>query len=243
MLSILLQSLFSNHSLQPENITPSIHLGNKQYVISWLIVACFASLVWIATTDRKKLSLLISAALSNRNVEQLIRKEYAISNRLSIVLSIVFVFICTLLIHQTNNHFGWLKTNETNPNLLYLKISGVVFLFFLVKMVLIRATGFIFERENETFLHVFNIFLFNEVTGLLLFPLVILARFSPAQAAEILLYVAVGLMALMYLIKFLRLLLFASDSHEISKIHLFLYLCTLEILPLVVVIKMFVSRI
>lgn len=236
-------SLFNGHSLQPENLIPSVHHSNYQYWISWLLIACFAAVVWIMASNRKKLSLVISAAISNRNVEQLIRNEYALSNRLSVALSALFLIITTIFIYQTNYHFGWIKTSISEPAILFGKILATLVIFFTLKFILIWAVGLIFDRQQESFLHIFNIFLFNETIGIFIFPAVVFIQYASTGMGAFLLYVLTGFFTVGYLTKFARLLFLGAGNKGISKTHLFLYLCTLEILPLVVIIKLFVGRI
>ncbi len=235
-------SLFDNHSLQPSSFSPSLHLTNSQYWLSWLIIVCFAALVWMMATYRKKLNLVVSAAISNRNIEQLIRNEYALSNRLSIVLSLLFLVVSSIFISQTNSYFNWINTIHHEPYVLFIKVFFFLLSFFTLKIILIRFSGLLFEKQQESFWHVFNIFLFNEVLGIFAFPLVVLIQYSPSAVGVFLSYFIIGLFGMSYLYKFIRLLLLGGGKKGISGIYLFLYLCTLEILPLVVVIKLFVSR-
>jgi hypothetical protein len=236
-------SLFNNHSLQPQNFAPSLHITNSEYWISWLIIGCFSALVWMVATYRKKLNLVVSAAISNRNVEQLIRNEYALSNRLSVVLSILFLIVTTIFICQTNTHFNWVNATTTEPTTLFVRTFIYLLLFLTLKQTLVRIAGLIFEKQQESFWHIFNIFLFNEVLGIFAFPIVVLIQYSSPGVGIFLSYLIIGLFGLSYLYKFARLLFSGGSKKGISQIHLFLYLCTLEILPLVVVIKLFVSRI
>lgn len=235
--------LFNNHSLQSENISPILNPVNTQQWISWLSVACFALIVWMFTTERKKINLLIGAAISNRNVEELIRKEYAISNRISIVLSLVFLITSSLFIYQTDVYFNWINTPPGSAGVVFSKIFACVLSFIIVKALVIRSIGFVFELEQESFMHVFTIFLFNEVIGLFIFPLVVFTQFSHSALSTAFLYITIAFFAFMYIYKLLRLMVFGQNNLQISKIHLFLYLCTLEILPLIVTIKLFVSGI
>jgi hypothetical protein len=97
--------------------------------------------------------------------------------------------------------------------------------------------GFISEGTREFSEIQFNLTNFYRVLGLLLFPIVALLGFLPMDNPQYLAFAGISLMVFFYLLFLLRsgkILL----RNRVSIQYLFLYLCTLEILPLVLIGKL-----
>jgi hypothetical protein len=86
-------------------------------------------------------------------------------------------------------------------------------------------------------LGVYFSFLFDRVMGVILFPIVVLLFFSPINSSPILLVFSVVIIALFLLIKIFWLWKIGIGGFGLSRYYLFLYICTLEILPLLVFTK------
>jgi hypothetical protein len=90
--------------------------------------------------------------------------------------------------------------------------------------------------------YIFNIFLSANAIGLFLFPVIICLEYANISA-RYLMNIGLFMLLLFYTIRVLKGIAIAYVSGRFSVFHLFLYLCALEILPLIVLIKLLVSRI
>ena len=109
--------------------------------------------------------------------------------------------------------------------------------FFLTKAIIIRLLGHIFLIKSLAKLGVYFSFLFDRVMGIILFPIIVFMFFSPISTSPILLTFSVVIIALFLLIKIFWIWKIGIGSFGLSRYYLFLYLCTLEILPLLVFTK------
>ncbi len=119
---------------------------------------------------------------------------------------------------------------------LYLIVLVVVNAYFMFKILLYKVLGSIFSQRETTGELVFNMMLFNNVLGLLLLPVSTIHSMVPAFGVYSLFIVPV-LIAIFYLMSLVRSIYFASRA-GISIFYLILYLCTLEILPILLVVKL-----
>jgi len=83
-----------------------------------------------------------------------------------------------------------------------------------------------------------NILIYNLVLGILLLPLLLLIIYT---YHELFLFIAGGLAIFILGLRFIRGIAIGLSDSKFSLIHLFLYLCTLEILPLAFAAK-FLSK-
>lgn len=119
---------------------------------------------------------------------------------------------------------------------LYLIVLVVVNAYFMVKILIYKILGSVFSQRETTGELVFNMMLYNNILGLILLPVSTIHSMVPAFGAFSLFIVPV-LIALFYLMSLIRSIYFAVRV-GISIFYLILYLCTLEILPILLVVKL-----
>ena len=234
------QSLFKNHLLETKDFNPRPNSISDQYWISCLLLLIFTIYVWLKIAYRKKIKQNFNAFFTNRAITQL-SEEQALSSRLSVFLSIIFVVVWSLFIYQLNSFYGWHLSSQSGL-LFYLQLCAIIVLTYFVKMETVKLLGFIFKTENESSEYIFNIFLFNKMTGLFLLPVVVCIAFCKQISPHYFIHIGLILLALMFLYRSLRGFIIAFGNSKISRFYLFVYLCTLEILPLIVLTKTFMGK-
>jgi hypothetical protein len=108
--------------------------------------------------------------------------------------------------------------------------------YFLVKILLYKILGSIFSQRESTGELVFNMMLYHNVLGLILLPVSTIHSLVPDFGIASL-FIVPGLVALFYLMSLIRSIYFAIRV-GISIFYLILYLCALEILPILLVVKL-----
>ena len=178
----------------------------------------------------KSFWLITQAAFSQRHANQFLRETNNFN--ISYYLFPFFVLIFSLFFA----HPSW---NQTSWSILV--ITEILFwlsLFLGVKYLIIRWIGHLFQQLYLFEEVIFFSFLFEKVAGLLLFPILILSIYSPFDS---ILFLELGFLLVLffYLLKWARMLYLGFFKRSFSKTHLFIYICILEILPLVVIAKYF----
>jgi hypothetical protein len=125
--------------------------------------------------------------------------------------------------------------------LIFLICFTVLFLFFQAKNLLLKLLGIFSESLTDTREYMFNVQNHYKVLSILLWPLVALIAWLPFQSQHV--FMATGLVLtalfyLFYLIRGTRILI----KKQYSIFYLFLYLCTLEFLPLLLLFKVVQTR-
>jgi hypothetical protein len=120
---------------------------------------------------------------------------------------------------------------------LWLASVAVVALLYIAKFVGLKLSGWIFGMSVAVDTYIFIVFLVNKILGVALLPVVILLAFSrePVRSASATL--GVLLVAGMLIYRFIRSYRPVWEEVQMSRFHFFLYLCTFEIAPLLLIYK------
>jgi hypothetical protein len=230
-------SIFTSSELKTENIKPAL-LNNTEY--SWLTGILILSFIIYTITQflyPKRLKQIFNASFGRRYINQLIRDGGLFEERITIGLLFIFFTTTSTFIFQAIRFI--LNIELPYPVLTFFGIFVGLFLFWLLKVSLIKFLGFVFMNQSAAFEYNLTSLVYLQVIGLLLLPLSLPAIFqNPYLFTKIgLAFVLVGL-----LINLLRGFLVGLYNTKFSLFYLILYLCTLEILPLVIVIKIFTNH-
>ena len=120
---------------------------------------------------------------------------------------------------------------------IFLKIAGVIILIYLIKAISFNLFSQIIKLEKEFSVYLTNVVIFNEAIGLIFIPFIVLLIYMPFENKKWIYVIAITLFAILYIYRFIRGIIIITSSTKFSKFYLFLYLCTLEILPSLLLIK------
>ncbi len=110
--------------------------------------------------------------------------------------------------------------------------------FFLIKQILLRFIGYVFPLQNLMIYYSFMITIFSSILGIALFPINVLLGFAPLTVALIALYIGLVILVAAYLYRYMRGIIAAGPYILFYRFHFFIYLCTVEIAPALVFIKL-----
>jgi len=171
--------------------------------------------------------------------QQQIREQVLQAPQPSLLLNILFIvtgglYAAYLLVHYHYN-------GGLNFWILYLNCMVALVVIYLVKFLVLKFCGWVFNISRGTDTYIFVVFLVNKMLGIFLLPFLILITFSGPQAGEI--YITISLVMVFV---FLLYRVFASYRPIASEIKLtpfqfFLYICAFEIAPLLLIYKVLLA--
>ncbi|HMN88703.1 MAG TPA: DUF4271 domain-containing protein [Saprospiraceae bacterium] len=109
---------------------------------------------------------------------------------------------------------------------------------FLAKHLLLSVVGLIFPIQKETAFYSFVIMIFSIIIGLLFVPVNLALAYGPASIRQGLLYGTLLAIGLIYLYRVLRGLIIANRFLLFHKFHFLLYICSVEIAPVMILVKL-----
>jgi len=175
-------------------------------------------------------------AFLNDNMLKLKHREQGSFLHLSLVMLYFFFFInagffCYLVLRE----LGW--ESNSNPQLLLYCVLGISAVF-LIKHLFLRILGAIFPIEKEIKQYNFTIGVFNIILGFTLLPFNLLIAYGQSDLPKHLIYSSLIIITLIYGFRVIRSLLIGSRYISLHKFHFFMYLCTVEIAPTLVLVKL-----
>ena len=189
---------------------------------SFLLIAILKGYYW------KHAKLLFMGVFAQRYANQFLREENAFTERVNAITFFLMSINFTLIILKITQSFELLSVG-----LILVYVSG----FFLFKMGLIKLLGFILKTKDLSKLAVFFSMLFDRTLGFILFPLVVLLYFFSFEVSTIVLVISFVLFLILILMKLFWLWKIGTNSFGLPQFYIFLYLCTLEIFPLLILGK------
>jgi hypothetical protein len=227
-------SLFTGHRLPVRLMHPDTKPDTTaDYTISAMLL-CLLIYTWVQRFYAKRLRQVFKAAALPRFLNQLERDGNLFTERISVGLSVIFILVITLAIGQiAENKFG-VEFSKEGGGLLYLVLCGLVCSIWLIKSSFIKMLGIIFKTENYAQAYLLNNLIFNMITGIILFfPVVMTAYVDP----ELYTWLSILIIFIVLIYKVIRGILIGLANSDFSILYLFVYLCTLEILPYVILYR------
>ncbi|MBP8034202.1 MAG: DUF4271 domain-containing protein [Bacteroidia bacterium] len=228
-------SIFSGHTLKPIHTTPIFNASSTSYWPGILLFLIFSIYVLIRISEPKKILKIFISVFSLQEAKQLFREEFKLTKRASLFLAIGFVLVVAFLIQITNQYFGIILTEQSHLKQ-YVFFVGVICATYLIKFLANYLLAFISSNNDLGKEYLFNVFVYSQTIGIILFPLIVCLQFTK-YPAELFLYPALVICAGFYVLRMFRGFIISVTEQNVGILYIFLYLCALEILPLLVLIK------
>jgi len=231
-----LQLVNPDTSINKDLVLPVQHLNSDN--TTWLSFLLLFVLLIFATVKAgwsKYIQNLFQSIVNYSTAERMFReRNYSFSHG-AFRLDVVFYLVFSVFLFQLINFFRLDFT--AGGYTLYIFCLAGTFVYFLAKKLLYKYTGFLFENTNETSEFLFNLNNTNRVTGMVLIPVVASLAFSPFSSLKIPVIIGILIVAAIYFLLVFRGVVILLRK-QFSILYLFLYFCTLEFLPLVLVYKL-----
>tara|TARA_Y100000385_G_scaffold16222_1_gene16401 strand:+ start:9218 stop:9847 length:630 start_codon:yes stop_codon:yes gene_type:complete len=196
--------------------------SSTQWVFLSLILILFY-IAFLKFNYTTQFSLILKSSFSQKYSNQFLREESNSSNKLHLLP--VFILSFTLFLSYQNPTMGY-----------YANLIFWVGLFFIAKYFCLIFLGYIFEKNYLFEEVIFQSFLYEKVVGVVLFPFTLILFYGPFQQEFMFRFITIFLLlALLY--KWLRMLFLSFFNSSLPKSHIIIYLCTFEILPIIIIVK------
>lgn len=205
----------------------------------WIIVALLALLLYTALLNliwNAEIKQVFSSFYGKRSLSQLSGKEEAtISAGAFLGLFILFGSTFGLFLYQLANYknvyytvsglglFGWL--------------SALILILFAAKFLILKALGFIFDAKNVVSEYISLLYLTYFNAAFVFLPVTVCFSLLATALIPALIWVVVVVLAVVFAWLYLRSSVNIISNIRFHKFYLFIYLCALEICPILILIK------
>lgn len=236
-------SFLSPHLLQIKNNNSQIL---KTYSNDWILVIliiCFSLFSWTFYNSSKRFKQILHAAFTNRAINQLSRDGDLLKEKISVSLIAIYLISITLFIYQIGHYFVNFKALGFYNIISFLKLLFIISLLTLAKWLITKFIGFLFKNTSASNGYLLNSLIFNINTGIILLLIDILIFYAETVYTNSLIIFGLLLLLIINTIRYFRYIIIGISYSKFSQFYLFLYLCTLEILPLLILLKVSIGLI
>ena len=229
----------SINSYQRSDQIPEYQLGNKiARGELWIVTSIAFLLILFAFLKHvfdKQLTIIVQSFFSNRVLSNTNKDDNLFTSWPFLILFIHFGFTIGLFFYLAAKYQA-LNFIE-NGFQIFVTISIAIILFYKFKIVILRLLGFFFNLQKPINEYISILYLSYFNAALLFLPLVIAFALSPPQYGEFYMVLATVLLALIFTFQLIRAGINILSQNRFSKVYLLLYFCTLEICPILILIK------
>lgn len=205
---------------------------------SWVLIIIVLLMLGFGMLKKafpKHIDSIVESFYSNRMLNQISKEGNLFSSWPFLFFFILFGFTIAMflylvgksaLLHFDLDGFDW-----------FLVLTAIVIGLFSLKILILRILAFLFDLRKmvQEYTSILYLSYFN--TALIFLPLVVVFSLTPFRFAGIITYLALILVAFIFIFQFIRAGALILSNYQFPKVYLFIYLCALEICPLLILLK------
>lgn len=229
----LRQSLFTHHGMPVQHEQPVARRNDA--VPAWMFVVLMVlTVLTFVYYNSRKISIveLLKATIDSHATDRLVRSCNMVRTSSLVPAGILVASTLGVAVFQV-------AMAHTGPGG-YLLLAGAMALAYLLRNVVVRLLGNIFESREPVAAYITSNYLYHLVLATAVLPLLFLQVYMPWGNMAVL-YVIVALTALTFVMRLARGAKIFLTISKGSSFYLFYYLCTVEIVPFLVLIKWLVD--
>ncbi len=224
----------------PKKVNPTEEaFGNNSFLLGVILFGLLAMAV-LVTSLRPFLVKCYRAVLNENMLNQIYRERET-----GLFLPYFLLYILFFL-HAGTFLFLLLKFAKISfaisPLLLVIGCVLFVALLFFLKHLILAVVGAIFPIKREVSIYSFTIMVYSIMLGMGLAPANLMIAYAPTQLISILIVATLIMIVLLYTVRAFRGLLLANNYLRFHIFHFLLYICTVEIVPVLVLYKMITNQ-
>lgn len=207
----------------------------ESHTSGWILLILlfgFSSLAYVRTMHRKRFTMLMQTFINWKVAKQIIRYEKVYAHPVNLLMNLNFILCFPLFFSLWANELG-----EVNMPLLslYFSILAPFLIYQLCKLAIYKSSGWLFNEQETIEEYIFQTNLFNKYLGVVYLVLLCFLIYSPISST-FLAQLGVVILLSFLLFQLIRGLLIGRE-HGNQLYLIILYLCTLEILPWLIIGK------
>ncbi len=221
-----------------KSLEAQIQLNEKASRERWVIAVIGLLLLFIGIVNAafpNEVSSIIQAFYNDRMLMQINKEDTLYSSWPFVFLYILFGFATGLFIYQCNLYY--IGNKATNGPETFLGIAFFVMLLFALKIVATRFLGFVFDIQRVVREYVSILYLSYFNAALVFLPIILTLSLIPQDHIRWVIPLAFFVVLCLFVFRFAKTASNVFINHRFSKFYLFMYLCCLEIAPVLILIK------
>ncbi len=201
--------------------------------VPMILLVCFILLAWGRLFFRRRLEMIFRAVFAKNYANQLIREGNIFNERIGLILFFNYLNMMALIVYLSLPVLN-IDMPDIPPGMFYIFLTGFFLGLWIFKVIIVKLLSALFNTVEHSRELLANMYIYNLFAGIIMLPAVACMAFADS---ELFFYIILAIIPLVYILRIIREAVIGFRLINFSVFHLFLYLCTLEILPLIVLAK------
>ena len=207
--------------------------------ILYTVLGILIVIAWIRVIYDKFINHILESSFNYQRSLQLYSDPGVVRKRILFLFNILYLISTGLYSYLLMSYYSWFPMGIKGFRL-FLAVTGFIAGLMIIRYIALKLTGYIFKCKELFDEYLFQLFLFSKLTGLVLVPFIFAIAYSRGITETVIVYASYAAIALVFILRIARSLRFIFKN-AVLLFYLILYLCTLEILPVLVIVKLILS--
>jgi len=216
-----------------------MHFTRSYDRLFYLLLGILFYFALIKVVFSKYLSNLLNLFFRVSMRQQQIREQVLQSPLPSLLLNILFVIVGGLYLSFIARYFN--VAPRADLLVLLSNFSVVLAAIYLIKFLVLKSSGWIFNIQRATDTYIFIVFLTNKIMAILLLPFIVMLSFSATFVDQMAVTLSLILVLMLFVYRFVASYAPLRKEIKMNGFHFFLYLCAFEIAPLLLIYKVLLT--
>lgn len=204
-------------------VPPNIH--TLTYVL--LAVSLFL-LAWVFSNYRNQAFKIFRAAVSEQQKNNLIREDSESIKKVNRLLNIIFFINLILLLYSVNFRYNFFSIKSNSDIIIY---SSLILILFALKTVFNLILAWVFNTKSLFLLYLKDNYMKLKLFSILSIISTFLILFS-TKSYPFFIFISWFALVILWIIRCFKAYKYSMEYKSFSIVYAFLYICTLEILPI-----------
>lgn len=200
-----------------------------------LVIGFVLFFLYLRTVFGKQIKQFYSSAFNRVKAVNVFEERGIITGRVSFILNIFYFFVLGLLGMHIMDFTGFI-IRGVNPLGLFFILTSLFLAVYILKYLFGIILGYLLDFSEYTSAYFFHAFIFNKTYAIFIFPFLLVIPYVDNEWALLLLRGSIIIYGIFYVLRTFRIFIL-SIQINLSVFYLFLYLCALEIVPILVIVK------
>jgi len=178
---------------------------------------------------------IILRSFYNKRSVQAGKEESLLNSRAFLAMFVLFGLTSGLFIYQVSAAYD--KYYSISGFQLFISLAFIIVLLFALKLMVLRLIGFVFNINRIVGEYIAILYLTYFNIAFVFLPLTLCFGLLPVKFAPVILITAIVFIVIIFVWQYLRSSVNIISNFRFHKFYLFIYLCALEICPVLILIK------
>lgn len=152
----------------------------------------------------------------------------------SMLFNLFFCIMGGLYVFLILRFFGLVHSDHLHlTGMLMLALATV----YIGKFIVLKFTGWVSGFKQEIDSYIFIVFLISKILAIILMPVVLIIAFADKQIAHITILISYFVIIFLFVLRYIRSYSVLQSKLKINRIHFFLYIIGIEIIPIMLAYK------